>query len=106
MISVIATIELRRGKRAPYLEAFEEVAPAVRAEQGCLEYEACIDVPSGSAAQLPLRPDVVTIVEKWSDLAALQAHFKASHMAAFSRRSAPYVARTTLQVLQPTMHAD
>jgi hypothetical protein len=55
----------------------------VRAEDGCLEYGAAVDVPSGLAVQPPLRPDAVIVVEKWSSLPALEAHLEAPHMAAY-----------------------
>ena len=48
-----------------------------------------------------MRPDVVTIVEKWSGLEQLNAHLVAPHMKAYRERVKPFVVRTTLQVLEP-----
>lgn len=101
MIHVIATIELNPGTRDRFLAEFRQLVPQVRAENGCLEYGAAVDVASGSPAQIPLRPDVVTVVEKWSDLDALRAHSVAPHMAAYRPRVKEFVVRTTLQVLEP-----
>jgi quinol monooxygenase YgiN len=100
MIRVIATVELNPEVREQFLVEFRQLVPLVRAEHGCIEYAAGIDVASQSAAQIPLREAVVTILEKWSDLPALQAHFTAPHMLAYRQRVAALVRRTTLQVLQ------
>ncbi len=101
MIHVIATIDLAPGKRAEWLTHFRWVTPLVRAEAGCIEYAAAADVPTGLAVQVPLRPDVVTVVEKWADVPALQAHLSAPHMAEYRTRVAGLATKVTLQVLEP-----
>jgi quinol monooxygenase YgiN len=101
MIHVIATIELVEGARDAFLNEFRALVPKVRAEAGCLEYGPTVDVASGLAAQQTPRANVVTVVEKWSDLAALKAHLVAPHMEAYRPRVKPLVRSTTLQVLEP-----
>ena len=101
MIYVIATIELAEGKRAAFLEEFRKLVPLVRAEAGCLEYGAAIDTPSGLPIQIPLRDNVVTVVEKWESVEALQAHAQAPHMVAYRPKVKDYVRGTQLQVLEP-----
>ena len=101
MIHVIATIEVVPGKREAFLEEFHKLIPLVRAEAGCIEYGAAIDLPTGLAIQLPVRDDVVTVVEKWESVAALQAHSQAPHMVAYRPRVKDFVRGTQLQVLQP-----
>lgn len=101
MIHVIATIEVEAGKRADVLAALAAVTPAVRAEDGCHEYGAAVDVASGLGAQPPLRADVVTVVEKWRDVAALTAHLAAPHMAEYRAKVAGLVKKVTLSVLEP-----
>ena len=101
MIHVIATIEVNTGKRAAFLEEFHRVMPAVHAEHGCIEYGPTIDVQTAIPAQGQARENVVTVVEKWSDLAALEAHLKAPHMLEYRGRVKDYVAGIKLQVLQP-----
>lgn len=101
MIHVVATIELKPGTRSRFLEDFAQLAPEVRAEDGCIEYGAAVDLPSGIGAQVPLRADVVTVVEKWKSPAALRAHLDAAHMVAHRQRVGPFAIRTTLQVLEP-----
>ena len=101
MLHVVATIRLQPGVRERFLEEFLAVVPEVRAEEGCLEYAATVDLPAGLAAQPPLRDDVVVVVEKWRDLPALQSHLQAPHMTAYRARVKDYVIAVELQVLAP-----
>lgn len=101
MIHVIATIEAAVGKRDALLAEFNRVVPLVRAEDGCIEYGAAVDTPTPLAAQPPVRPDVVVVVEKWATLDALVAHTQAPHMADYRQRVSDLVRTVTLQVLQP-----
>ncbi len=101
MIHVIATVELHPQTRDRFLHEFAQLVPLVKAEQGCIEYGSAIDIETTIAVQVPLRPDGVTIVEKWSGLDALMAHLSAPHMKSYRERVKPFVIRTTLQVLAP-----
>lgn len=101
MIHVIATIEVVEGRREAFLEEFHRVMPAVHAENGCLEYGPTVDVPAGLARQLPTRDHVVTVVEKWASLEALQAHMQAPHMAEYRVRVKDLVKGVSLQILRP-----
>jgi quinol monooxygenase YgiN len=101
MIFVIATIELADGKREAFLKAFHDNVPNVLAEDGCLEYTPAADVATDIAAQPAPRENVVTVIEKWRDLAALQAHLAAPHMAAYREQVKEMVRGATLHVLEP-----
>ncbi len=101
MICVLATIETAAGRRDDLLAVFRGLVPKVRAEKGCIEYTPMIDVPSGSDAQGPLRPNVIVMVEKWESPAALEAHLKTPHMADFRRQTEPMRLDMSLQVLGP-----
>ena len=52
MIHVLAIITAKPGMRDRILEAFRNNTEAVRAEAGCIQYEAVVDVANG-AASLP-----------------------------------------------------
>jgi quinol monooxygenase YgiN len=97
MICVIATIETLPGRRDDLLKVFEGLVPKVHAEQGCIEYAAMIDLPN---ALTPLRENVVTVVEKWENLAALEAHLASSHMAEFRCQTESLRLSLSLQILQ------
>ncbi len=99
MIHVLATIEVTAGKRTEYLEQFHWVEPLVKAEVGCIEYGAGVDVATGIAVQIAPRPDTVMVVEKWSSVEALQTHLKSAHMAEYRTRVKDLVTSVSLQVL-------
>ena len=101
MLHVIATISVKPGLRAEFLRHFAWVTPQVRAEDGCLEYGAAVDLDTGIAVQTPLRPDVVVVVEKWESVTHLKAHFAAPHMAEYRVRVKEVVDGVTLQMLEP-----
>lgn len=101
MIYVIATVELAEGKKDEFLRAFHKLVPKVKAEAGCLEYGPTVDAPTSIKAQIPMRPNVVTIVEKWEDLKALEAHLGARHMQEYREEVKGLLVATKLQILQP-----
>lgn len=101
MIHVVATITLRPGRRADFLAEFRRIVPPTLAEDGCLQYEPTVDVAQAvHHAQVAPRADVVTVVERWRDLGALQAHLAAPHMAAYRARVKDLVAGAQLQILE------
>lgn len=101
MIHVLATIELHPGRREAFLAEFAKIVPAVRAEVGCLEYGATVDLATDIPAQGPIRRDVAVIVEKWESVAALKAHLVAPHMVEYRPKVRDYVVATHLQILEP-----
>ena len=101
MIHVLAEITLVPGGRARFLAEFGRLVPAVRAEDGCLEYAGAVDLASGLAAAAPVRPDVVTVVEKWRDVPALDAHLRAPHMERYREAVNDLVHDVVIHVLAP-----
>ena len=101
MISVIATIKLKSGQRDPFLRIFRELTPQVHAERGCVEYFPATDINSGIELQGQVRDHVVTVIEKWESLEALQDHLDAPHMHAFRERVADMTESLSLQVVAP-----
>jgi quinol monooxygenase YgiN len=101
MICVIATIELAEGHRNQFLAEFRKVVPKVLAENGCLEYAPMVDIPTGIEAQVAERENVVTVVEKWESVAALEAHLAALHMVEYRKRVKGMVTRASLAILGP-----
>ena len=100
MIHVLAEIRTRPGHRDSFIADLRALEPEVRAERGCIEYGGAVDVATGIAAQAPLRPDVVMVVEKWDDEAALAAHLDAPHMHAHRARVKPFVEEVIIHVLR------
>jgi len=102
MIRVIATIELKPGRREAFLAALFANVPHVLAEPGCIDYTPMVDLASGLPPQIPMRPDTITIVEAWESLEALHKHLSGlPHMLRYKEATRNMAVQTTLQVLQP-----
>ncbi|MCP4642053.1 MAG: antibiotic biosynthesis monooxygenase [bacterium] len=101
MIYVVATIEVKPGNRAEFLDIFNRNVPNVLAEDGCISYAPTVDVDSGIPVQGGTREDVVAVVEQWESLDHLHAHLKAPHMASYKEEVKDLVAGVQLQVLAP-----
>ena len=100
MIHVIATIRTAPGRRDDFLAAFRELVPQVRAEVGCIEYGPAVDLDTPINSK-PARTDVVTVVEKWENVEALQDHLAAPHMRQYKERVKDIVQGLEIQVLEP-----
>ena len=100
MIHVLAQIETVPGHRDDFLAEFAQVAILVRQEDGCTEYGAAVDVPTGITVQNFLGENVVMIVEKWEGIDHLKAHLVAPHMADYRVRIKSFVRGVTLRVLE------
>jgi len=101
MIHVIATIKIVPGKRDEYLTAFHALVPHVLAEEGCIEYGPAIDVATPIEIQSPLCDDTVTVIEKWENIEALQAHLQAKHMQENREKTKDLLEGITVQILKP-----
>lgn len=101
MIHVIAVITAKPGQREAVLEAFRANVPAVRAEQGCIEYGAAVDAPGDLKFQTKYGPDAFVAVEKWESLDALKAHAAAPHMAAYAAKTRDMIANRAVHILAP-----
>ena len=53
-----------------------EMMRATKAESGCLDYAYAVDLAE---------PELLRVIERWTDEAALAAHFASSHMATFNQ---------------------
>ena len=75
MIYVIARAEIAPDKFQDYLDELRKIVPDVRAENGCIGYEPCVDL-NGEGS-------FVTIVEMWESEAHWRMHMTTAHMARF-----------------------
>ncbi|HEY7992463.1 MAG TPA: putative quinol monooxygenase [Stellaceae bacterium] len=98
MIHVIAIITAKPGQRATVLAAFNANVPAVRAEQGCIEYGAAVDTGTSPAK---FGEDAFVVVEKWASPDALRAHAASPHMAAYAAKTKDLLAGRVIHVLDP-----
>ena len=100
MIYVIAESTLKPGCKAEFIRLAKANIPTVRAEKGCISYDLTEDCPQGPAAA-NARENVLTFVECWESLEALQAHLAAPHMKAFAARARELRESSVLKVVTP-----
>ena len=92
MIIVMGTIRAPAAAMATLRAPMAAVIEATRAEDGCIDYGYAEDV---------LDPGLIRIAERWRDRAALEAHFKTAHMAAWkTEREALGVGERRISVYQ------
>lgn len=101
MIHVIAVVTAKPGMRDTILTHFRANVPAVKAEEGCIEYGATIDADPALPIQTKYGSDSFVVVEKWSSLETLKAHGAAPHMAAYAAKTREHIASRTIHIMQP-----
>ena len=101
MIHVLAVITAKPGMRDAILQAFRANVPAVRAEQGCIEYGAAVDAEPALKFQTQYGPDAFVVIEKWESTEALKAHAAAPHMAAYAAKTKDMIASRLIHILSP-----
>ena len=102
MIHVIAVITAKPGQRETILTHFRANVPAVRAENGCIEYGAAIDADPALGFQTKWGGDTFLVIEKWESMDALKAHAAAPHMAAYAAKTKEHIASRVIHILQPS----
>ena len=97
-VHVIAVITAKPGKRQEVLENFKANVPAVRAEDGCIEYSAVVDTEGVSFAKA-FGPDTFVVIEKWASLDHLKAHAGTPHMRAYSAKNKELLVDRSIHVM-------
>lgn len=101
MIHVLAIITAKPGMRDRILEAYRANVAAVRTEDGCIAYEAVVDVRDGVPGFAQFGEDSLVVVEKWASMDALRAHAVAPHMKAYASQVKDLTANRAIHVLEP-----
>jgi quinol monooxygenase YgiN len=70
-VHLLILIETQSGLAQKQIDAFAKLAPLVRAEVGCLQYD---------LHQVANKPDRFVLLERWSSPEALAAHDVTPHM--------------------------
>ena len=100
MVHVIAVITAKPGQRESILQHFRANTPAVKVEDGCIEYNAVVDAQDPLPIQTPWGADTFVVIEKWASMAALKAHAAAPHMAAYGAKTREFIASRVIHVMQ------
>jgi quinol monooxygenase YgiN len=81
MLVIAGTIRIDPAKLPEATPAAAEVMEATRAESGCISYTFSADL---------VEPGLIHVFEEWQSQDALDAHFKAPHMAKFQQAMAGF----------------
>lgn len=99
MLTVIAEICVKPGRRDVVMAAVKQLIPTVLQEEGCGSYQALIDHP----AQVPWKqhsPDSIVMLEHWDSLRHLEKHQQMPHMEAHRARIKDDVVDVKIYVLE------
>jgi quinol monooxygenase YgiN len=99
MINVIATITVKTPHMNTFIEIFKSNIPNVLNEKGCLEYAATVDFVTDIEIQ-EIKPNTLTVIEKWESYAHLQEHLAAAHMLEFKDKVKDILESVSLKVLE------
>ena len=99
MINVIATVQVKEGKKTEFINLFKTIVPLVKAEKGCIDYFPTIDLPTGLPPQYT-NENEVTILERWESLDHLMAHLATKHMAEHMEKEKDLVEKASIKILQ------
>ena len=102
VVNVVAIITAKPGMRINVLEAFNANVPAVRAENGCIEYAPTIDTKDVGPFQTKVGPNTFVVIEKWETLEHLMAHAEAPHMVAYGAKVKDMLANRVIHILSST----
>ncbi len=80
MVGLIAKLKIKEGKMEEVIQLFKELIPYVRKEEGTLSYTLNRD---------GAHPDLLIVMERYRDMAALQAHSASPQFADFVVKSGP-----------------
>lgn len=99
MINVLATVQVKEGKRSEFINLFKTIVPLVKAEKGCIEYFPAIDLPTDLPPQ-NINENEVTVIERWESLDHLMAHLASPHMAEHMEKEKALVEKASIKILQ------
>ncbi|MCZ4060181.1 putative quinol monooxygenase [Pantoea sp. LMR881] len=100
MLTVVAEICVKPGRRQVVLEAIQQLIPTVLDEEGCHQYDALLD----HQAQMPWKhnsPDSIFMLEQWGSLRHLEQHQQMAHMEKHRERIKDDVVDVKILVLEP-----
>jgi quinol monooxygenase YgiN len=99
IVHVIAVITAKPGKRKQVLDLFAANVPAVKEEDGCIEYGATVDADGVGGFQTRYGDDTFVVVEKWFSLDHLKAHVASGHMKEYGAKTKDMLANRVIHVM-------
>lgn len=101
MLTVVAELCVKPGRRQAVLDAVKKLIPQVLAEEGCHQYDALLD----HQAQVPWKqnsPDSIFMLEQWETLRHLEQHQQMPHMDAHRAIIKDDLVDVKILVLEPS----
>ncbi|HBS1665554.1 putative quinol monooxygenase [Klebsiella quasipneumoniae] len=98
MIHIMAIIKAKPGLRSEIIARIAENIPAVKAEEGCIEYRPLTDLSPDT--DNGFGPDTVVIVEKWRDELCLKNHATAPHMKRYAENVKEFIRSRDIRILK------
>jgi quinol monooxygenase YgiN len=83
MLAVIAKLPIKEGKMEEAIAAFKELMVQVAKEEGTLMYALNRD---------PANPNILVMIERYKDKAAVEAHSSSEYFKAFFKTSGAFIA--------------
>ena len=99
MVHVIAVITAKPGMRDQVLDLFSANVPAVKEEDGCIEYGATVDAAGVGGFQARYGDDTFVVIEKWASLDHLKAHAVSEHMKEYGAKTKDMLADRVIHVM-------
>ena len=99
MVHVVAVITAKPGLREEVLGLFRANVPAVKEEDGCIEYGATVDADGVGGFQTRFGDDTFVVIEKWASLDHLKAHAVSDHMKAYGAKTKDMLADRVIHVM-------
>lgn len=100
MVHVIALLQAREGSIDRLIAAFREILPITRRKAGCLEYRLARHLDTRIDGQLPTEPDMLVVMETWTDTATLEAHLADTEYREWYSSVYPLLAGAGMQILE------
>lgn len=91
MIYLVATLKIDPGTLGEIIEHVTPCIAETRREPGCLSYDLHQSVSD---------PSTLVFVERWSDRAALDAHFKTPHLEAWRNAAGHLFLDRKIEIIQ------
>jgi quinol monooxygenase YgiN len=82
MITLIAKMKIKEGKTGEASQLLTDLVQKVREEKGTVSYVVCLNAAA---------PNTLTVVERYADMDAIQAHSSSAYFKEFSRAIAPHL---------------
>ena len=99
MVHGIAVITAKPGMREQVLELVSANVPAVKEEDGCIEYGATVDADGVGGFQARYGDDTFVVIEKWACLDHLKAHAVSEHMKEYGAKTKDMLADRVIHVM-------